>query len=247
MNSRNNRNFNCKDEELPVVSKAVAFGLKRDLVDFTAFSPKFTTDYVTDFETKIVTVSDLLEPQSETLAKKLITGRYTATIKGLLDPVNRISGYLKLTKAQLKIDDASFGLITLRKSIDKNDVEGVIANLHIVLVNLQTYKASLAEQGLTDELIDCLTAASQSMANDKQQQIEITSNRKSIVQNNVSLLNELYDQIGEILSVGKILYKGKDAAKLSDYTFTELLKKVRQVATNTVKAVKTTQTTITNN
>jgi len=60
-------------------------------------------------------------------------------------------------------------------------------------------------------------------------------------------LNELYDQIGEILSVGKILYKGKDAAKLSDYTFTELLKKVRQVATNTVKAVKTTQTTITNN
>ena len=80
MNSRNNRNFNCKDEELPVVSKAVAFGLKRDLVDFTAFSPKFTTDYVTDFEMKIVTVSDLLEPQSETLAKKLITGRYTATI-----------------------------------------------------------------------------------------------------------------------------------------------------------------------
>jgi len=138
-------------------------------------------------------------------------------------------------------------LTALRKSIDKNDVEGVIANLHIVLVNLQTYKASLAEQGLTDELIDSLTAASQSMANDKQQQIEITSNRKSIVQNNVSLLNELYDQIGEILSVGKILYKGKDAAKLSDYTFTELLKKVRQVATNTVKAVKTTQTTITNN
>jgi len=38
MNSRNNRNFNCKDEELPVVSKAVAFGLKRDLVDFTAFA-----------------------------------------------------------------------------------------------------------------------------------------------------------------------------------------------------------------
>ena len=109
------------------------------------------------------------------------------------------------------------------------------------MANIQTYKASLAEQGLTDELIDSLTAAFNSLEADKQQQIEITSNRRSIVQNNVSLLNELYDQISEILSVGKILYKGKDAAKLSDYTFSELLKKVRQIAKS---AVKTAQKTV---
>jgi len=241
MNSRNNRNFNCKDEELPVVSKAVAFGLKRDLVDFTAFSPKFTPDYVTNFETKIITVSDLLEPQSETLAKKIITERYSNTMNTLIDSINRVTGYLNLAKANLNITPASFGFAALRKSIVNHDVEGVIANLHIVLANIQTYKASLAEQGLTDELIDSLTAAFNSLAADKQQQIEITSNRRSIVQNNVSLLNELYNQIGEILSVGKILYKATDPAKLADYTFAELLKKVRQIAKS---AVKTAQKTV---
>jgi len=65
---------------------------------------------------------------------------------------------------------------------------------------------------------------------DKQQQIEITSNRRGIVQNNLSLLNELYEQDSEILSVGKILYKATDAAKAADYVFLQLLKKVRQVA-----------------
>lgn len=229
MNSTNNRNFNCKDEELPVVAKFVAFSLKRDLADFTAFSPMFTTSYVTSFETKITSITDLVEPQSETLAKSVITARYTATMNSMIDSANRISGYIKLAKADLKINDASFGLPALRKSIEKNDVEGAIANLHIVLVNINTFKATLAAKGLTDEFISNLTAASQSMSADKQQQYEITSNRRSIVQSNVSLLNDVYNQIAEINSVGKILYKGNDAAKLSDFIFTDLLKKVRQV------------------
>jgi len=121
-------------------------------------------------------------------------------------------------------------LAALRKSIDSKDVEGVIANLHVVLANIRTYKVPLAEQGLTDELIDGMTTSSQSLVADKQQQIEITSNRRGIVQNNLSLLNELYEQDCEILSVGKILNKATDAAKAADYAFLQLLKKVRQVA-----------------
>jgi hypothetical protein len=133
-------------------------------------------------------------------------------------------------------------LLTRRSQRDyaePGDVEGVIANLHVVLANIHTYNAQLAEQGLSDELVDGLTAASSSLAADKQQQIEITSNRKSIVQNNVSLLNELYQQISEVLSIGKILYKGIDNAILSDYTFTELLKKVKQTAKSAEQPVVT--------
>lgn len=234
----NNRIFNCKDEELPVVSKAAAFALKRDLAEFSAYSPKFNGVYVTDFETKITVVTDLLEPQSETLAKKIITERYSATMNGLIDPINRVTGYLNLAKVNLNITPASFGFAALRKSIENHDIEGVIDDLHIVLANIHTYKAPLAEQGLTDGLIDVLTAAFKSMAADKQQQIEITSNRRSIVQNNVSLLNELYEQVGEILSVGKILYKATNPAKLADYTFTELLKNVRLVVKSTATPAK---------
>lgn len=41
MNTNQARNYNCKDEELPVICGYAAFGLKRDLLDFTARSPKF--------------------------------------------------------------------------------------------------------------------------------------------------------------------------------------------------------------
>lgn len=228
MSTSNNRIFNCKDEELPVVSKFAAFGLKRDLADFTAFSPTFKLEYVTDFETKISVISDLVEPQAETLAKNLITDRLYATMAGLVKPLNYLSGYLALSKGSLKISDTDFGLIRLRKSINIKDVEGVLANLHVVIANVTTYKAALMEKGLTEEMITGLNLASQSLAADKQQQYEIMSNRKSIVQNNISLLNGVYEQLTEILSVGKIMYKASDAAKLADYTFADLLKKVRQ-------------------
>ncbi len=46
------RTFNCKDEELPVIGNYVAFSVNRDIADFTAFSPVFTPEYVTDFRVK---------------------------------------------------------------------------------------------------------------------------------------------------------------------------------------------------
>ena len=60
MKSVNQRLFHCKDEELPVVLKAVAFAFRRDLADFSAFSLTFTEAYATDFETRFTTVCDLL-------------------------------------------------------------------------------------------------------------------------------------------------------------------------------------------
>ena len=151
-------------------------------------------------------------------------------MEGLTSSVNHLSGYIKLAKTELKFSDAAFGLGALRKSIINNDVEGVIDQLHFVLANINTYKAPLVAKGLTEELIETFSGAFQSLKADKQAQYEITSNRKAIVQNNVSTLNDLYNQITEINAVGKILYKGNNAAKLADYTFSSLLKKVRQLS-----------------
>lgn len=244
MSTTNNRDFTCKDEELPVVARFVAFSLNRDNADFSAFSPMFTQDYVTNFETQITTTSELLEPASETLVKSQITQHYTATIKGLTKPIAAVSGYLKLANASLKITDAAFGLTAVRKSIDNNDVEGVISNLRIVINNINTYKAVLAEKGLTDEFITGLNDAAKSIADDRQQQMEITSNRRQIVQNNISTFNAVWAQTAEILKIGKVLYQGTNPAKLADYTYAQLLKKVRQVSKGTPKDTNVTTTTI---
>ena len=67
----------------------------------------------------------------------------------------------------------------------------------------------LAQQGLKDELVDRFTGDAIQIAADKQNQYEMLSNRKNLVQTNHSLLNELFDQLNEILSTGKTLYKNK--------------------------------------
>jgi len=102
--------------------------------------------------------------------------------------------------------------------------------MHTVNTNVIKFKTVLTAQGLTDELQARLVSDAQSIADDKQQQYEISTNRKAILQSNVGSLNALYAKITEICAVGKILFKGNDPVKLQEYTFSELLKKVRRTS-----------------
>jgi len=47
MTNHSQRNYSCKDEELTVVCGFTLLSLKRDLADFTAYSPQFDGVYVT--------------------------------------------------------------------------------------------------------------------------------------------------------------------------------------------------------
>jgi len=230
MESPKQRDYNCKDEELPVICKYAVFSFNRDLADFTAFSPKFNLDYVAAFEAKIASVSEVIMPRSETLDRKNITIRLYKTMDGLTDPINRLSGYLKLAQASLTVTAADFGLTLLRKNISTKNAEGVISSLRTVSNNLTRHEAILTEQGLTPELSNRFTEALASISADNQKQYEILSNRKNIVQNNTGLFNELYGQLTEILNVGKIIYKATNTVKTQEYTFTGLLKQVRILA-----------------
>jgi len=169
-------------------------------------------------------------PRSETLDLKNITARLYATMDGLINPINRVTGYLKLAKGGVNITAADFGLAQLRKSISTKNAEGVLSSLRTVSTNLGKHAAILGAQGLTPELTSRFTDAGISIAADNQKQYEITKNRANIVQNNMGLLNSLYEQLKEILNIGKILYKNSDAVKLQEYTLTSLLKQVRIIS-----------------
>ena len=49
-------------------------------------------------------------------------------------------------------------------------------------------------------------------------------------------LNELYLRMTEIYSIGKVLYRTTDPAKYAEYTFSKLLKKVRNAAKSAAPA-----------
>jgi len=240
------RLYNCKDEELLPIGKFTVFSLKRDLTEFTAFSPKFNDEYVSETEAKISAVENLLAPQAETLAKSLISNRMNVSISGLLKPLNSLEVYLKLTAKSLGITVAGFGISALRTAVNARDPEAVVNKLRVVLANINTYKAALTEVGLSDELITGLETTLTAVETDRQQQYQILTKRKSLVQSNHTVLNDLYLRVTEIEALGKALYKGSDPVKLSEYTFTELLKKVRQVAKAKGDADNTDEKTDTN-
>ena len=59
-------------------------------------------------------------------------------------------------------------------------------------------------------------------------------------------LNELYLRLSEIYSIGKVLYRTTDPAKYAEYTFSKLLKKVRNAAGNAAPADNNAVATNTN-
>jgi hypothetical protein len=224
-----NRNYHCKDEELPVICEYASFSLKRDLSDFKSYSPKFNESYVTGFDAKIAIASELVNPRTETAELKAITLQLYTTMDGIIEPANRLEGYIKLAKNKLPVSVADFGIPVLRKKIYAKDAEGVIHNLRLVISNIEKYKEALTAEGLTEALTQQLENAIVSVNADNDKQYEILSGRKELVQSNLVIFNDLYGQLSEICDVGKILYKRNNPDKLQEYTFSYLLKKVRVV------------------
>lgn len=228
MPTTNSRGYNFKDEELPILSRFVAFSFKRDISDFTAYSPKFNNTYATGFDAKIASAFEVIQPENEMNDQKAITRRLYASMDGLLDLINRLSGYITLAQPGINISENDFGFTQLRKSINAKDAEGVINSLYIVSGNITKYRTILGEQGLADELCEQFVSSATAIANDKQLQYEISSNRKSIAHGNLALFNGLFQNFNEICTVGKILYKKTDAFKLKEYTLNELKKRVHK-------------------
>ena len=230
MISENFRNYNCKNEELPMICRFSAYSLKRDLADFSVYSPKFSEEYVTGYENAILLAEELVSPKLETVEMKKITDRMFSTMSDLLSPIQYLKGYLLMANGRINLSAADFGLIDLRKGINARDPERVIDRLRDVNKNVDKYKEILTEQGLTDSLQAKFTRACKSIAADRNLQYELFTSRKAIVQGNIGTFNSLYGQLQEICRVGKILYNGVDLVKQQEYTFAELKKRVRRMS-----------------
>jgi hypothetical protein len=221
------RNYKCKDEELPVICEYASFSFKRDLADFTAYSPIFDQDYAEAFDQKITSINELVNPKIDTAERKIITARLYATMEGTLDPINRLEGYIKLAKNTIPITAKDFGIKILRDKIHRGDAEGTLRNLRLVAENIDKYRTELNNVGFTAPLATQFTEAIISIDADNDQQYELLSKRKLLVLVNLGQFNDLYTQLNTICNAGKIIYRNTNPEKVKEYTFSYLLSKVR--------------------
>ena len=231
MNIPTPRDYNCKDEELPSLGGFTVTSMSRDLADFTQYSKQFNAEYVNNFEAIIANANEVIQPKSEMMKQKEITTRIANTFIILFDASIRLAGYLKLSNGSLNLTPNKFGITLLKKHIVRKDAEGVIRSLKLVNDNIEMNKETLMSHGLNDELIAIFENSQKSLGDDKRKQVEMISNRKGIILNNISLFNSLYAELCNIMTVGKIIYRTSNSAKLQDYTFSDLKKRVRRAAT----------------
>jgi hypothetical protein len=222
------KTYNCKNEELPVIARFLLFSLKRDLAEFAAFAPRFNEEYVTAFESKIMAVTEVMNPRTETVELKMVTERLYNAMDALLDPVARVKIYVAMSGSEIPVSVNDFGLPSLRLKIKSRDSEGVLACLKTVNSYIATFKLALMAQGLSEELIELFKNSASIIRSNNQLQYEIASGRKKLAENNMLLFNDLFQCISEVCSAGKIIYR-KNLNTAKEYTFTELKKHVRTV------------------
>jgi hypothetical protein len=229
MTTTESRNYNCKDEELPMICRFTLSDIRRDFEDFANFSPLFNTVYVDEFSRKIDIAEELVSPKMETEEVKKITAHLYGTMNNLVDPLAKLRIYLQLGKDTIGISAKDFGLSLLSRKINFKDAEGVHQNLLFVNAHIQKYWNQLKAVGFPDAIAEQFKNAVISVREDNENQFSIISKRKAIVQNNLKSLNELYAQLMEILNTGKALYKYTNPTKAKEYMFNSLLKNVRIV------------------
>jgi hypothetical protein len=204
------------------------FLLEKDFNDFSGFLPTvFTYEYVAGVRQKIDEVNNLLNPNSETIVLKDTTNRMYLAMDGLIEPAGKVTAYIKYTKGAVPVSVKDFGLTALKQKIYARDAEGVLKNLRTVIANLEKFRPQLSELGLDDDTFAVFNNALTNIETDNQRQFEIVNKRKTIVENNVTMINDLYKTIIDVCNIGKAIYKGKNDSKVKDYTFKELKKKVR--------------------
>ncbi len=224
-----NRNYNCKNEELVVICDYVLTSLQRDLSDFTAFSEQFNEEYITDYKAKIQAMRQIVFPQNKTNELKIVTARLYDNMNILGNLVDRLDGYIKLSKNAMPISSTDFGIVDLKKKIRSRDAEGVLKCLQQINSNIVKYSGILTKYGLSADAIKEFTTIFDKIDSDNQKQYEIISNRRILTAENINTFNAIYAQMKEICSIGKILYRKSQKEKLPDYTFAYLKKKVRVV------------------
>ena len=222
--------FRCKNEELPVLCGFVVDALRRDLVDFAAYSPQFNEEYVTSMGTCVQEVKELVSPFIETVEMKVLNDRLYALMDEMVPSMNYLIGYVELAGDTIPLSPADFGLTELRRGVRKRDPENVMKAVRIVDHHIARYRAELEAVMGGENVVDEFLSIGKKIDRFLLERHRIRSNRMAVAMGNMDKLNGLYAQAMQVSRIGKVLYGMTNPAKLKDYTFNHLMKQVRHVA-----------------
>jgi hypothetical protein len=237
------KKFNCKKEDVPVLMGFALKSLEIDLAKFTEYSPIFTPQFIADAQQKLIECYDATKSTDVLKLQKVVTNRIADKSSELRLSLNPLEGYLNLAGSELDIQVNDFGLKKIRTAISKGNVEGLLSEIRTLITVVKRNEAPLLAKGMKPELITKLTNAIQEIEELNTHQNVKKNERSRVADDNIKIYNELWDILATVLSAGRAIFRGVDDVKLKEYTMTNLLKRVHSETGSSAKGTDTTITT----
>jgi hypothetical protein len=223
---RTKKLFQCKFEDLPTIGEFAVGSARRDLADFSDFSPVFTPVYLDGIEGKIAVCRKKVRSWVVVRNLKSTTGKLNAVTRSLRVKLNALEGYLKLAAGELDVNLSDTGLSAVRSAISRGNTEGVIAGVTNMLVIVSRNRSVLEAWGMKPVLPDEIAAKTQEINVLNVRQNELENERNRLTEENTELFNDLWKALSPVFETGKALYRGVNGAKVKDYTVTQLVKRI---------------------
>ena len=224
------RKFNIRIEEMPVVGHFLLKSFETDMAHFQAYSPDFNPAYKAAFQAKLLEAENIINPQKLLAELKKITNILYSDSESLRTLLQPLEGYVKRAE-NLTVLPKDFGILELRKKINNKNIEGVIESLKVLFQNIDDNLPALQAKGFTNQAYDKLKAIRDNIKLQNQKQNEKISQKQSLVDENIEILNQLWDMMSNIMDAGKRIARSNPKVHPDNYTKTKLQKRVNREIT----------------
>ena len=225
---RVNPDFSCRIDELVPLARLLRASYVRDQADFQALLPAdYTAAFLTDYDQRLA-AADALEATSVQVARRMV---FTERIHQVYEQLPQALDFLaaRVRRATpLTVPADRFGIEQARRARNHDDHPGLEAALKTLLQNIAANSAALAQRGQQPADTQQLQDLYDSLVQETTAQGSHMSQQKSHTDDNMTVLNALYAPMKHLFDDGKALYARSDKAKYEDYTFTQLLKRIRR-------------------
>ena len=215
----------CKMENIPVIGGFVISRAQKDLARIMEAAPDMDQAFLDALTAKQETVKVLVRPREKTAEMKEVTRGMYAVMDELKPRLNLLDIKLQRAGQQLGKPADAFGLVAIRSHIRSRNAEAVIADMELLLHDLDANMHVLETKGFTAAMREEFVSAANAIFLLNGQQNEKMDERAELTQDNKLTISDYWKGISELMVTGRLLYHD-DPVKLKEYTFAVLHRRV---------------------
>ena len=219
--------FNCRLDEVAPLARLLWASYLRDKADFVDLLPDdYTKTFDEAFPKKLEAVEKLVSSATQQAKGMVFTAAIQELYDGLPELLNRLEARVRRAEG-LTVPPKKFGIALAREARNDDDKEALAGDLNTLLQNVAENKDALAKKGQKPADTQKIQDLYDNLVTNTTSQGTNTSTRRALTQDNVKVINDLEMPMQEIFDDGKAIYERSNPAKLKDYTYKQLLKRVR--------------------